>query len=313
VYVLIATELRELLDPDPVPGHAVQWISSAEPTPAGDAVAIIPLLTRRLGREELVGFPGLRIIANCAVGYDNVDLDAARERGVVVTNTPDVLTAATADLAWTLILAVARRVKEAEALAREGGWTGWDPVQLLGLELQGRILGIVGAGRIGQAVGRRAIPFGMRVCYADRAARPEFEVATSARLVPFETLLAESDVISVHVPSTFETRGMFGAAAFRRMKPGALFINTARGDLVDEASLIAAVERGHLGGVGLDVYAREPHVPERLRRHPRVLTLPHVGSATTATRRAMASLAARNVIAVLSGRPPLTPVRLHPV
>jgi glyoxylate reductase len=308
--IIIAAELRELLDHDPVPGHAVQWVSNAEPTPAGDAVGIIPLLTRRLGRPELVGLPGLRIIANCAVGYDNVDLDAARERGVVVTNTPDVLTAATADLAWTLILAVARRVKEAEALAREGGWTGWDPVQLLGLELQRRILGIVGAGRIGQAVGRRAIPFGMRVWYTDRGARPEFEAAASARRVPLETLLAESDVISVHVPSTFETRGMFDAAAFRRMKPGALFINTARGDLVDEASLIAAVESGHLGGAGLDVYAREPHVPERLRRHPRVITLPHVGSATTATRRAMASLAARNVIAVLSGRPPLTPVEL---
>jgi len=306
--VLIASELEGLLPADPVPGHAVEWLGADEPTPSGSYAAILPLLSRSIGPAELDGLPDLQIVANCAVGYDNIDLEAAAERGVVVTNTPDVLTDATADLTWALILAVARRLKEGGALLAENRWVGWHPQQLLGLELRDSTLGVVGAGRIGQAVARRAVGFGMRLLYADAAARPEVEYATGAERAKLADLLAQSDVVSVHVPSSPETRGMFGQAEFARMRPGALFVNTARGDLVDETALLDALDSGHLGGAGLDVFSAEPNVPEELARHPRVMALPHVGSATTHTREAMAGLAARNVQAVLGGLAPLTPV-----
>ncbi len=306
--VLIASELRQLLPADPVPGHRVEWLAADEPTPSGSYAAILPLLSRRIGPAELDGLPDLQIVANCAVGYDNIDLEAAAERGVAVTNTPDVLTDATADLTWALILATARRLKEGQALLAENRWEGWHPQQLLGLELRDSTLGVVGAGRIGQAVARRAVGFGMRVLYADAAPRPEFEYATGAERAELSDLLAQSDVVSVHVPSSPQTRGMFGQAEFARMRPGALFVNTARGDLVDETALLDALDSGHLGGAGLDVFSAEPSVPGRLVRHPRVMALPHVGSATTRTREAMAGLAARNVQAVLAGLAPLTPV-----
>ena len=306
--VLIASELEGLLPADPVPGHAVEWLGADEPTPGGSYAAILPLLSRSIGAAEPDGLPDLRIVANCAVGYDNIDLEAAAERGVVVTNTPDVLTDATADLTWALILAVARRLKEGGALLTENRWVGWHPQQLLGLELRDSTLGVVGAGRIGQAVARRAVGFGMWLLYADAAARHEVEYATGAERAKLADLLAQSDVVSVHVPSSPETRGMFGQAEFARMRRGALFVNTARGDLVDETALLDALDSGHLGGAGLDVFSAEPNVPERLARHPRVMALPHVGSATTHTREAMAGLAARNVQAVLGGLAPLTPV-----
>ncbi len=306
--VLIASELKQLLPADPVPGHRVEWLAADEPTPSGSYAAILPLLSRRIGPAELDGLPDLRIVANCAVGYDNIDLEAAAERGVAVTNTPDVLTDATADLTWALILATARRLKEGQALLAENRWEGWHPQQLLGLELRDSTLGVVGAGRIGQAVARRAVGFGMRVLYADAAPRPEFEYATGAERAELSDLLAQSDVVTVHVPSSPQTRGMFGQAEFARMRPGALFVNTARGDLVDETALLDALDSGHLGGAGLDVFSAEPSVPERLVRHPRVMALPHVGSATTRTREAMAGLAARNVQAVLAGLAPITPV-----
>ena len=200
--ILIAAELRELLPDDPVPGHAVEWLSGAEPTPRGPYEAIVPLLSRRIGEAELVGLPQLRVVANCAVGYDNIDLAAAARHGIPVTNTPDVLTEATADLTWALILAVARRLKEGEAMIAESRWPGWHPTQLLGLELSGSTLGIVGAGRIGQAVGRRAAGFGMRILYSDRDRRDGFEQTTGAEQVELRRLLAESHVVTVHVPST---------------------------------------------------------------------------------------------------------------
>lgn len=306
--ILIAHELKDLLDPEPVPGYIVEWLPAAAPTPAGAHVALVPLLSRKIGQAELDGWPALRIIANCAVGHDNIDLPAAARRGIVVTNTPNVLTESTADLTWALILAVARRLKEGQAIVAEGRWAGWDPIQLLGLELNGAKLGIVGAGRIGQAVTRRALSFGMEVLYTARAPKPDFEQATGARWLALDDVLKRSDVVSVHIPSTVQTRGMFNAARFALMKPGALFVNTARGDLVDEAALVAALERGQLGGAGLDVFADEPVVPHALVEHPRVVVLPHIGSATTATRRAMAGLAVRNVRAVLAGDQPLTPV-----
>lgn len=310
--LVIAGELRNLLGSDPVPGHVVEWLEADAPTPAGDYVAIVPLLSRVLGPAELERLPRLRIIANCAVGYDNVDLDAAARRGVVVTNTPDVLTEATADLTWALILAVARRLKEAMALVARGEWTGWHPTQLLGLELSGATLGIVGAGRIGQAVGRRAVGFGMRLLYTARTPKREFERTTGAKAAALNQLFASSDVITLHVPSAPETRGLLDRTAFRHVKPGAILVNTARGDVVDDAALIAALDSGRLAGAGLDVFANEPTVPEALVRHPRVVTLPHIGSATERTRRAMAALAVRNVVEVLSGRPPLTPVVTAP-
>lgn len=305
--ILIAAELRGLLPDDPLSGHTVKWLSGDDPTPSGPYEAIVPLLSRHIGEAELQALPQLRLVANCAVGYDNIDLAAAGRAGVLVTNTPDVLTEATADLTWALILAVARRLKEGEAMIAESRWPGWHPTQLLGLELKGSTLGIVGAGRIGQAVGRRAAGFGMRILYSDRDCRSEFERATSAERVDMTHLLAESHVVTVHVPSTEDTRGMFDRETFAAMRPGALFVNTARGELVDQDALVEALT-GHLGGAGLDVFAREPEVPGPLAAHPRVMTLPHLGSATTATRRAMAGLAVENVRAVLGGKAPLTPV-----
>jgi glyoxylate reductase len=306
--ILIAAELRQLLETDPVPGHEVEWIPASAPTPTGSVVAVVPILSRRFGETEFAGLPDLRIVANCAVGYDNIDVEAAVRRGIVVTNTPDVLTDATADLAWCLILAVSRRTKEGEAMVREGRWAGWHPQQLLGLELRGATLGIVGAGRIGQAVGRRAVGFGMRVLYTDRTAQPEFERETGARQVELPHLLARAEVVTLHVPSTAETRGMVDAEWFRLQRDGALLVNTARGDIVDETALLAALASGRLAGAGLDVFPREPAVHPDLVAHPRVVTLPHLGSATVTTRRAMATLAVRNVRTVLAGEPPLTPV-----
>jgi glyoxylate reductase len=306
--VLIAAELRDLLDPDPLPGIEITWLPTDVATPAGSYAAIVPLLSRGIDAAELAGLPRLRIVANCAVGLDNIDLAACAARGVVVTNTPDVLTDATADLTLALLLAVARRFKEGQALIERRGWLGWDPRQLLGLELRGAILGIVGAGRIGRAVGRRAHAFGMRLCYTSRTPQPTFELETGALRLPLHDLLTRSDALTLHVPSLPETRGMIGAPELARMKRGALLVNTARGDLVDEAALVEALGVGQLGGVGLDVFAREPHVPDALIRHPRAVVLPHLGSATVRTRRGMAGLAVRNVRALLAGEPLLSPV-----
>ena len=306
--VLVAAELRPLLSPDPLPGYAVDWIPAGEPTPQGDFVAIVPLLSRPIGEKELAGLPRLRVVAQCAVGYDNIDLEAAARRGVPITNTPEVLTESTADLAWALILAVARRLKEGQAMLDQDAWTGWSPTQLLGLELNGSTLGIVGAGRIGQAVGRRGVGFGMKLVYTDTGPQEAFEEASGARRRELPELLEESDVVTLHVPSSPETRGLFDADAFALMKPGALFVNTARGDLVDEDALLEALENNILGGAGLDVYSREPDVPRVLVDHPNVVTLPHIGSATTRTRRAMADLAVKNAREVLAGRDPVTPV-----
>jgi glyoxylate reductase len=308
--VLIAAELKTLLPEDPLPGYELVWISSDDPTPTGDFVGIIPLLSRPMGEEELAGLPKLKVLAQCAVGYDNIDLEAAARRGIPVTNTPDVLTESTADLAWALILAVARRMKEGQEMLARGEWEGWNPTQLLGLELNGSTLGIVGAGRIGRAVGRRGVGFGMNILYADQEPHLRFEEATGAGFVDLPTLLAESDVVTVHVPSTPDTRGLFSGALFGQMKPGALFINTARGDLVDETALLAALDEGPLGGAGLDVFSREPQVPPELANHPKVVALPHIGSATTHTRREMAGLALKNARAVLGGKEPITRVGL---
>jgi glyoxylate reductase len=306
--VLVAAELKALIGEDPVPGHATTWIRANDPTPAGDYEAFVPLLSRLIGEAELAALPRLRIIANCAVGVDNIDLAACRRRGIIVTNTPDVLTESTADLTWLLILAAARRAKEGMQLLERNEWLGWEPTLLLGMELKGRTLGLVGAGRIGQAVGRRAVAFGMQVLYNAPSAKPEFERDTHAQRADLLVLLQRSDVISLHCALTPDTRRLFNRERFFAMRPGAILINTARGELVDEPALLQALNSGHLGAAGLDVFWNEPRVSRTLVEHPRVVALPHLGSATHETRRAMAALAVGNVRAVLAGKPPLTPV-----
>lgn len=306
--VLIAAELRELLEPGTLTGLDVTWLRADEPTPEGEWMAIVPLLSRWMGGSEFKRLPQLRIVANCAVGYNNVDLVAAEMRKIVVTNTPDVLTAATADLTWALILACARRLLAGVDLVKSGGWTGWHPQLLLGLELEGATLGIVGAGRIGQAVGKRAVGFGMRIRYADRSDKPDFEHATGAKRLELNPLLRESDVITLHVPRTPATQGLIGPETLALMKPGAILVNTSRGDVIREEALAVALEEGMLGAVGLDVYAEEPDIHPRLRAAPRTVLLPHIGSATLPTRRRMAETAVANVQAVVAGLPPLTPV-----
>lgn len=306
--MFVAAELRELLDPSRLEGLDVTWVRSDEPTPEGEFLGAVPLLTRWMGGTEFKRLPKLRIVANCAVGHNNVDLVAAEMRRIVVTNTPDVLTAATADLTWALILACARRLLAGVDMVRTGNWTGWHPQMLLGLELEGATLGIVGAGRIGQAVGKRALGFGMRITYASRTPKPEFERATGATRLELRPLLRESDVVTLHVPKTPETQGMINADALAAMKPGAILINTSRGDLVREDAVAAALEQGRLGAAGLDVFAEEPDIHPRLRAAPRTVLLPHIGSATLPTRRKMAETAVANVQAVLAGAPPLTPV-----
>jgi glyoxylate reductase len=306
--VLIAAELEPLLTSDQLVGLDVSWLPTDQPTPPGEYVALVPLLSRWVGGTELKRLPRLQVVANCAVGHDNVDVVAAEMRGVKVTNTPDVLTDATADLAWALILACARRVVEGTALVKGGTWAGWHPGLLLGIELRGRSLGLFGAGRIGQAVGRRAVPFGMRILYTARNPRPEFERETGAVRVELSRLLRDSDVLSLHAPSVPATKGVINADTLAQMKPTAIVINTARGDLIREEALASALEQDRLGAAGLDVYLEEPAIHPRLLAAPRTVLLPHIGSATLETRRQMAAIAIANVRAVLAGEAPLTPV-----
>ena len=306
--ILVSAELKTLLSTEDLRGFDPTWIEPDEPVPAGEFQAFVPLLVRKVQAEDIHRLPRCRVIANCAVGYENIDLAAAAERKIPVTNTPGVLTEATADLAMGLIIAVARGMSSSEAFLREGKWKGWHPAEFLGLELNGATLGIVGAGRIGQAVGRRAAAFGLRVVYHARNPVPGFEAATGATRLSLDQLVSTSDIVSVHIPSTPDTRGMFNADRFRKMKKGAFFVNTSRGDLVDDEALAHALASGHVGGAGLDVFRGEPKVNPVLFRAPRLTMLPHIASATTKTRRAMASLAISNVRAVLDGNAPLTPV-----
>ncbi|ADU50352.1 Glyoxylate reductase [Thermaerobacter marianensis DSM 12885] len=275
-----------------------------------EADGVITMITDRIDDDLLAAAPRLRVVSNCAVGYDNVDVAAARRRGVMVTHTPGVLTEATADLAFALILACARRLPQAEADLRAGRWTTWHPLQWLGLELDGATLGIVGLGRIGRAVARRARAFGMRILYYSRRRDPAAEAELGVEYRDLDDLLAEADVVSLHVPLNAETRHLIDGRRLRRMKPGAILVNTARGDVVDEQALVEALRSGHLGAAGLDVYGREPVPPDHpLLQVPNVVALPHIGSATARTRWRMARLAAENCAAVLQGRRPPHPVR----
>jgi len=311
--VLVAGALHDLSGPAPAwpGGRGTLFHPPEAPLPAREDVdAIIPLVSQRVGREELDGLPSLRIVANYGVGYDNIDLAAAASRGIVVTNTPDVLTDATADLALALLLAAARRLREGLDLARGGGWDGWHPTQLLGMGLQGRRLGILGAGRIGVATARRAAAFGMEIVYWNRTASAALEAeAGGRRIEDLDELLAASDVVSVHLPLTAETRGLLDAARIGAMKPGAILVNTARGAVVDARALEAALRSGRLAAAGLDVFENEPQIPAGLRELPTCFVLPHLGSATHEARQAMWDLAADNARSVLAGGSPITPVK----
>jgi len=269
------------------------------------ADALLSLLSVRVDEELLAHAPRLKVIANYAVGHDNVDLPACTRRGVLVTNTPDVLTDATADLTLALILSCARRMAEGVALLRSGQWHGWEPGQLLGRDLEGAQLGLVGLGRIGQAVARRARAFGMTIAYAaPRRAAPEIEAEHGARHLRLDELLRTSDVISLHCALRAETRHLISARELALMKPTAILVNTARGPIIDEAALAEALHRGHLLGCGLDVFEEEPRVHPNLLSAPRALLLPHLGSATVHTRARMAELAAQSIADVLAGRRP---------
>lgn len=270
--------------------------------------AIICQLSDPIDRAVLeASSPRCKVVATCAAGFDNIDLKAAQDCRIVVTNTPGVLTEATADLTWALLLATARRLGEAEQLVRSGTWQGWGMLDFLGADVYGKTLGIVGAGRIGTAVAKRARGFDMRVFYHARENKRPIEDLGATR-VSLGELLETSDFVSLHVPFTEETRHLLDARALNRMKQGAILINTARGAVVDQVALIEALQEGHLGGAGLDVYDNEPTVPEELLKMDHVVLLPHIGSATVSTRSRMAEMAALNVAAVLQGRPPLNPV-----
>ncbi len=269
---------------------------------------VIGQVSDRFDRDTLrAGAGRCRVLATCAVGYDNIDVPAAAEFGIVVTNTPGVLTEATADLTWALLLATARRVCEAERFLRAGAWRGWGMMDFLGVDVHGQCLGIVGAGAIGTAVARRASGFGMRILYCSRSKKAAME-ELGARLCTLHELLAESDFISLHVSLNPQTHRLIDAAAFKHIRPGAILINTARGNIVDQAELIDALQTGRLAGAGLDVFEKEPAVPAELLAMDNVVLLPHIGSATSRTRSRMAEIAAENVIAVLNGGKALTPV-----
>jgi lactate dehydrogenase-like 2-hydroxyacid dehydrogenase len=244
-----------------------------------------------------------QIIANFGVGVNHIDLDAAKARGVIVTNTPGVLTDATADTAMMLILTATRRASEMEAVLRRGEWGGFSPTAQLGMSIQGKTLGIVGMGRIGQATARRAVlGFGMRAIYFNRSPVGPFDFPAEAR-PSIEHVMAEADVISLHAPGGGANRGLISADRIARMKPTAYLVNTARGDVVDEPALVAALVEGRIAGAGLDVFAEEPRVPAALIGLPNVTLLPHIGSATLETRTAMGMLAAENLIAHFAGEP----------
>ena len=266
--------------------------------------ALITMLTEHVDGPLLDAATDLKIVANVAVGFNNIDVPAARSRGVIVTNTPDVLTDSVADFTWALILAITRRLAEGDRVIRRGAWKGWAFDYMLGSELRGKQLGLIGLGRIAAAVAARASAFGVRVAYASRSEKG----LNGAERLSLDQLLNTSDIVSLHVPLTSETRHLIDRKALTRMKRSAYLINTARGPVIDEEALAWALQQRLIAGAALDVYEHEPTVHPDLLQLDNVLLVPHLGSGTTETRTAMADLAADNVIAVLSGRPPLTPV-----
>jgi glyoxylate reductase len=295
-------------------GHEV--LMAAEDTPAAaaatraagkDAAGMIAFLTDRIDAAYLEAHPSLRAVSNLGVGYDNIDVPACTARRVGASNTPGVLTDATAETAWTLIMMAARRAGEAERAVRAHQWTGWGPLSFVGVNVIGATLGIVGAGRIGARVARLGVGFGMKVLYHNRRRSAEME-ALGAEYLALEDLLRQSDFVSLHVPLSAETRHLIGAAQLALMKPTAILINTARGPVVDEGALVEALKSRRIYAAGLDVYEKEPALHPGLYELENVVLLPHIGSATLATRRRMGELAAANLLAMLAGKRPPCPL-----
>jgi glyoxylate reductase len=272
-----------------------------------NADALLSMLTDRIDAAFLDARPNIRAVANYAVGYNNIDIPACTARRVGVANTPGVLTNATAEIAWALLMAAARRTGEGERLVRTRTWAGWEPLQLLGVDVVGRTLGLVGAGRIGTRVARMATGFDMRILYHNRKFNPEMD-AIGARLVPLQELLRESDFVSIHTPLNQATHHLIGREQLRTMKPTAVLVNTARGPVVDEGALVEALRNRTIFAAGLDVYENEPTVHPGLYELDNVVLLPHIGSATIETRTKMAEISARNLAAMLAGRKPEFPV-----
>ncbi len=275
-----------------------------------EADAAICTLTDRVDASMLAEATRLKILANYAVGYNNIDLAAAKARGIVVTNTPDVLTDATADLTWALLLALARRVAEGDAYVRSGDWSGWAPTQMLGTDVAGKTLGIVGMGRIGQAVAQRATGFNMRIRYTSRTGTALDQLPSQWESRTLPDLLKEADFVSLHVPLNSATHHLIGARQFALMKPTAFLINTARGPVIDEAALVDALLQRRLAGAGLDVFEQEPAFHPSLRELRQVVLLPHLGSATLATRVRMGMICLENIAAVMAGKPAPNQVQL---
>jgi lactate dehydrogenase-like 2-hydroxyacid dehydrogenase len=299
-------------------GWELNTLIQPSPNALKDALAksdaLVSMLTDRLSAEVLQAAQAakaakaseggrLKIIANHAVGYDNIDVQAAHNQGIVVTNTPGVLTQATAEFALTLILNLLRRVSEGEALLRSGQWQGWEPTQLLGSSLAGKKVGILGAGRIGQALGQLVHLLGAKVAYCSRSPQPAFESQTQAKQLDFQSLLKWSEVLSLHLPGGADTFHLLNAETLAMLPKGAILINTGRGTSIDEVALAEALQSGHLGGAALDVYEKEPSVHPALLSCPNTLLLPHLGSATVSTRRAMALTCLQNIQAVFAGQP----------
>ncbi len=273
-----------------------------------NADALLTLLSDKIDKEIIDNLKQCRIIANYAVGYNNIDVEYAKSKGIVVTNTPDILTDATADIAMALMLAVARRIPEGDNFMRSGKFNGWEPKLLLGVSLSRKTFGIVGAGRIGQAAAKRAKAFGMKIVYYNRRKKEDFENETGAKKVSLKKLFRTSDVISVHLPLTDNTYHLINKEVLQLMKPKAIFVNTARGEIVDEKFLIATLKKKKIFGAGFDVYEGEPNVNKELFKLKNVVLLPHLGSANEETRDKMAELAAKNIIRVLKGKKAVTPV-----
>ncbi len=271
-----------------------------------DIDGLLCSLSDKIDGEVISAAKNLKIISNYAVGFDNIDIKFATKKKIMVTNTPGVLTEATADIAWGLIFATARRLIEADKYLRAGKWKRWTPTLLLGYDLYGKTLGIIGMGRIGSAVARRAVGFNMQIIYFSRTPKPEIEKKLGAKFMDLTTLLKEADIVSIHVPLTNETKKMIGKKELNLMKKTAILINTSRGSVIDEQALIEVLKEKKIAAVGLDVYTREPIDAEKnpLVRLENVVLLPHIGSATYETRTKMALIAAKNLILALKGEMP---------
>lgn len=276
-----------------------------------DKQAVLCLLSDIIDKEVMDSASELKVVSNYAVGYNNIDMAEATRRGIAITNTPDVLTNATADLAWTLLFSAARRVVEADTYTRHGNFKAWAPKLFLGQEITGKTLGIIGAGRIGRAFGKKAMAFDMKILYHNRTRDENFEKECGARWVEKEELLRNSDFVSLHCPLTPETKHLIGEKELRLMKSTSILINTSRGPVVDEIALANALEEKRIWGAGLDVYENEPYIEEKLLKLSNVVLLPHIGSATIETRKKMSIMAAENIIAILNGNIPKNVVNIE--